>query len=109
MTTGIHDVRFRTCGLEQIVLGRDDGSMTKNTQRVRRDRIQAHYARAVTEAEIRRLSRALAPFGVLGRDALRKEAGAEHWQEGSFEQAVAAAAREGRIQALPGDFYRDNR
>jgi hypothetical protein len=84
-------------------------SMSENIQRIRANRTRARHARAVTEAEIRRLSRALGPFGVLRRDALRKEAGAEHWQEGSFEQAVAAAVREGRIDDLPGDFYRDNR
>ena len=60
---------------------------------------------AVIQAEVRRLALALAPFGVLGREALAREVGAERWREGTFEQAVSVAVKTGVIQKLPGGFY----
>jgi hypothetical protein len=43
---------------------------------------------------------------VLRRDALEHAAGAEHWQEGGFGQALSAAVREGVIEPEPFGFYR---
>lgn len=69
--------------------------MTENTKTAGRDRVRARHARAVIQAEIRRLS--------------RDQAGAERWREGSFEEAVAAAVRAGAIEKLPGDVHRESR
>jgi hypothetical protein len=61
---------------------------------------------AVLHAEARHIVRALAPFRVLHRDALEHVAGAERWQECSFERALAEAVRSGTIERLGEDFYR---
>jgi hypothetical protein len=67
----------------------------------------ARHDNAVIQAEVRRLARTIAPFGVLHRDSLRELAHAAHWNEGGFEAALSAAVREGVIDPLPGNFYRD--
>ncbi len=64
---------------------------------------------AVMHAEVRRLVMALAPFGVLHRDALRSECGADRWHDAGFELALTAAVKAGAIERLPGDFYRQVR
>lgn len=69
----------------------------------------ARHDNAIIQAEVRRLSRALAPYGILHRDLLRKAADAESWRDGGFEGALAAAVREGVVEELPGDFFRDPR
>ena len=61
---------------------------------------------AITHAEARHLVLALAPFGVLDRDALSRQCGHLHWKDGSFDQALQAAIDEGAVEALPGGFYR---
>lgn len=61
----------------------------------------------VAHTEARRVARALAPFGVLSHDALKRECGAEHWYGGGFEHALAVAVDGGLIEKLPGGFYRD--
>jgi hypothetical protein len=63
------------------------------------------HDRAVVEAEVRRLVHALAPYGVLRRDALQREAGAGRWHEAGFGRAVAAALDAGEIRELPFGFY----
>jgi hypothetical protein len=60
---------------------------------------------AVVHAEARHLSRTLAPYRVLHRDALEQLAGAARWHECSFERALADAVRSGMIESLPGGFY----
>lgn len=72
-----------------------------------RDRITAKHDATVTAAEARRLTLALAPFGVLSRQALAEQPGAQHWRDGTFEQAIRAAVQAGAIEELPGQFYRD--
>jgi hypothetical protein len=60
---------------------------------------------AVLRAEIRRLVRALGPFGVLRRDVLAHEVRAESWQQAGFDRALEAAVRAGEIEQLPVGFY----
>jgi hypothetical protein len=60
-------------------------------------------------AEVRRLVLALAPYGVLHRDALKDVCGAGRWHDGGFELALAAAMKAGAIERLPGNFYREPR
>lgn len=60
---------------------------------------------AVLRAEVKRLVHALAPYGVLQRDVLRREAGASNWHEPGFDRALDAAVRQGQIEALPLGFY----
>jgi hypothetical protein len=60
---------------------------------------------AVLRAEIRRLVRALSPYGVLSCDALRREVGADKWHEPWFERALDGAVEQGEIVALPLGFY----
>jgi hypothetical protein len=61
---------------------------------------------AVIQAEVRRLARALGPYGVLRRDALASAAGATQWREGAFALALQTAVSTGTIEPLPEDFYR---
>ncbi len=84
-------------------------TMSHNMTTDLRDRITAKHEAAVTAVEARRLALALAPFGVLSRQALLEQAGAHHWRDGSFEQAIRAAAQAGAIEELPGQFYREAR
>jgi hypothetical protein len=60
---------------------------------------------AVLRSEVKRLVHALSPYGVLQRDVLRREAGAGHWHEPSFDRALDAAVKQGQIEALPLGFY----
>jgi hypothetical protein len=53
---------------------------------------EGSHHEAVPEAEVKRLVNALAPYGVLRSDALRREAGADRWHEPCFERALDAAA-----------------
>jgi hypothetical protein len=61
----------------------------------------------VIQAEVRRLARALAPHGVLNRDALEQLVGARHWRAGGFDDALSAATRAGKIKRLGCGYYRD--
>jgi len=78
-------------------------------RRQRREALQRdgerRHDQAVIEAEVRRLVNGLGPFQILRRDALARAVGAEHWR-GGFGQALRAAVQEGRLEALPFDFYR---
>jgi len=65
----------------------------------------SRHEEAVVRAEIRRLVRALSPYGVLSREALSREAGAGRWHETRFERALDAAVEQGEIVALPLGFY----
>lgn len=67
------------------------------------------HEQAVTEAEIRHLQLALAPFGVLSRAALRERSGSALWHEGTFERALRAAVDRGILDELPGGFFRETR
>jgi hypothetical protein len=69
----------------------------------------ARHDEAVIQAEVRRLALALAPFGVLSREALRRQVGGDQWREGSFEQALNRGVRTGALEQLAGDFYREAR
>jgi hypothetical protein len=60
---------------------------------------------AVLRAEVKRLVHALAPYGVLRRDVLRREAGAGNWHEPGFDRALDTAVKQGQIEALPLGFY----
>ena len=63
------------------------------------------HEEAVLRAEVKRLVHALAPYGVLQREVLRREAGASNWHEPGFDRALDAAVRQGQIEALPLGFY----
>lgn len=66
------------------------------------------HERAVRAAEIRHLTNALRPYGVLSRDALERAAGRTNWMDhGGFTRALAAAVAQGAIKELPLGFYRD--
>lgn len=58
------------------------------------------------QAEARRLSRVLQPYGVLRKDQLRLIARAASWHDGSFDAALRAAVASGEIEQLPFEFYR---
>jgi hypothetical protein len=65
--------------------------------------------RALLEAEVRRLTHAIAPFGVLRRDVLARECHASRWRPGDFDGALEAAVREGRLRRLGVGFYGSQR
>ncbi|HTX13575.1 MAG TPA: hypothetical protein VME22_33465 [Solirubrobacteraceae bacterium] len=65
----------------------------------------SRHDEAILRAEIKRLVRALSPYGVLSRDALGREVGADSWHEPRFERALDAAVKQGKIVALPLGFY----
>jgi hypothetical protein len=67
------------------------------------------HENAIAQAEARRLVRALAPFGILSREALELECRAGTWHDGGFTAALHAAIHAGLIVELPGGFYRDVR
>jgi hypothetical protein len=67
------------------------------------------HEEAVLQAEVRRLARAIQPFGILRRDALAREAGAEHWGQVGFGSALQAAVDQGLLEQLPFGFYREIR
>jgi hypothetical protein len=70
-----------------------------------RGRISRHE-QAVIQAEMRRLARALRPYRILHRDALKRAAGAEKWHEGGFDRALRAAVRTGTVEPVGDGFYR---
>ncbi len=61
---------------------------------------------AITEAEIREIVRALAPYGVLDRETLSERTRQHGWQADGFDTALAAAVREGVIERLPEGHYK---
>jgi hypothetical protein len=63
------------------------------------------HQQAVLNAEVKRLVNALAPFGVLHRDALEHKARADCWHEPKFDEALRAAITAGKIHKLPMGFY----
>ncbi len=70
-----------------------------------RSRLRRRHEDAVIQAEVRRLARALAPYRVLQKDALRRTAGADSWHDGGFDRALDAAVEAGKIKRLPAGFY----
>ena len=75
--------------------------------RAKRDRRMARrHDEAIIDGEVRRLARALRPYGVLHRDALEQAADARRWHEGGFDSALDAAVRAGAVHRLPAGFYR---
>jgi hypothetical protein len=64
------------------------------------------HEEAVVQAEVRRLARALAPYGVLHHDTLESFAGARHWHASGFDDALSAAVRAGAIRRLGCGYYR---
>lgn len=49
---------------------------------------QRRHDQAVIEAEVRRLTHAMHPFGALGHEALKRAAGAARWRTGQFDRAL---------------------
>ena len=58
---------------------------------------------AAVDAEIRKLEQNLRDFGPMPKDRLSTLAGADRWREGTFEEAVAAGIRQGRLEAMAFD------
>jgi hypothetical protein len=56
---------------------------------------------AAVAAEINKLERNLRELGPMPSERLASLAQADRWREGSFEEAVAAGVREGRLARLP--------
>lgn len=81
------------------------GAQARRSRPVSGRRAARRHDEAVIQAEVRRLARALRPYGVLHRDALERAAGAEHWRQGGFDSALSAAARSGAIEPLPLGFF----
>ena len=78
--------------------------------RQRRDQgWRRRHEEAVIQAEVRRLARALAPYGVLHHDTLERFVGAQHWHTGGFDDALSAAVRAGKIKRLGCGYYRCER
>ena len=75
-----------------------DGGEAARTASARRDG-------ALLEVEVGRLIHALAPYGVLRRDALARACGARRWRAGQFRSALEAAVESGRLRQLPLGFY----
>jgi hypothetical protein len=70
-----------------------------------RRRVNKERDAALLEAEVRRVLVALAPYGVMRRDALARACGARRWGDGQFQGALDAAVRAGRLRSLPFGFY----
>jgi hypothetical protein len=56
---------------------------------------------AAVAAEIRKLERNLRELGPMPSERLASLTHADRWREGTFEEAVAAGVREGRLARLP--------
>jgi hypothetical protein len=69
------------------------------------DRRARRHEQAVVSAEVRRLVRAIRPYGVLNRQMLARVAGAAKWRDGGFDAALSAAVRSGALERRPFDFY----
>ncbi|HEY3775576.1 MAG TPA: hypothetical protein VGL69_21410 [Solirubrobacteraceae bacterium] len=66
---------------------------------------EAARRRAIIDAEVQDIVRALAPYGVLDRDVLAERCRASTWQDGGFDEALEAAVAAGRVEQLPDGFY----
>lgn len=59
-----------------------------------------HRSRVI-HAEMRRLQRRLLEYGPMPRERLAECCGAEHWREGTFEEAIREGVRTGKLKQLP--------
>jgi len=66
---------------------------------------RVRHENALLEAEVRRVMRVLAPYGVLRQDMLARACGARRWNAGAFRSALDAGVRDGRLRKLPLGFY----
>lgn len=55
----------------------------------------------VVAAEVRRLQRRLAAIGPMHKRRLARDCGAEHWREGTLEEAISEGERRGVLRRLP--------
>lgn len=55
----------------------------------------------VVAAEVRRLQRRLLAIGPMPKQQLARECGAEHWREGTLEEAICEGERQGLLRRLP--------
>lgn len=62
--------------------------------------LDTHRARVIA-AEVRRLQLRLLAIGPMPRDKLAKSCGADHWREGTFEEAIREGVRLGALRQLP--------
>ncbi len=66
---------------------------------------EAARRRAIIDAEVQDIVRALSPYGVLERDVLAERCRASTWQDGGFDEALDAAVAAGLVEQLPDGFY----
>jgi hypothetical protein len=64
---------------------------------------------AALAAEINKLERNLRELGPMPCERLATLARADRWREGTFEEAVAAGVREGRLAWLPFNWLKATR
>jgi hypothetical protein len=57
------------------------------------------------KADVERICRTLAGYGVLSHDVLCREAGGDHWSYGRFQVALRQAVRHGRVTDLGQGLY----
>lgn len=55
----------------------------------------------VVAAEVRRLERCLLNVGPMPQQRLAESCGADHWREGTFEEALYQGIRQGVLRQLP--------
>ena len=59
------------------------------------------HHRATVAAEAARLERVLRGIGPMPKARLARTCGADRWREGTFQEAVRAGLRAGRLRQLP--------
>jgi hypothetical protein len=64
---------------------------------------------AAVAAEINKLERSLRELGPMPCERLASLAQADRWREGTFEEAVAAGVRQGRLAWLPFNWLKATR
>jgi hypothetical protein len=55
----------------------------------------------IVSAETRRLENQLLAIGPMSREKLAESCGADHWRDGTFQEAVREGIRTGRIEEMP--------
>jgi len=62
---------------------------------------EAERRATIVTAETRRLENQLLAIGPMSREKLAHSCGADHWRDGTFEEAVREGIRSGRLQEMP--------
>lgn len=62
---------------------------------------EADRRASIVSAETRRLENRLLAIGPMSREKLAESCGADHWRDGTFQEAVREGIRTGRLEELP--------